>query len=162
MIIRILVVLIFVIMMSACSSVRPDRQMPVYGCWCGPNFPPSNTNPDPIDRWDEACKEHDLCYREYGRNDEECDLDFVVSLEFLSADIGYAPGQMQVAYGIFKSRLTPGQFSVGGNFTLSDIIDYNRAGKECLLEESNNEDQETHEEVNTDEVQFYDYDAFSK
>ena len=138
--------------------------MPVYGCWCGPHFPPSDTNPQPIDEWDQACKVHDLCYMDYGRNDEKCDLDFVVRLESISAEMGYAPGQMQVAYGIFRSRLTPRQFFVRGHFTLSDIIDYNRAGEECIVEESNNKDREGHEKVSNrdQEAQFYDYDGFNK
>ena len=149
--------MLFAGMLSACSLTRPDRPMPVYGCWCGPNFPPEDTNPEPIDEWDKACKEHDLCYRNYGKNDEECDLEFVLNLESISPDIGYAPGQMQAAYGIFKSRLTPCQFFVRANFTLSDIIDYDRAGKDCIFEESSEDISNADQEV-----QFYDYDVFGK
>lgn len=111
--------------------------MPVYGCWCGPNQPAIDENPKPIDEWDEACRVHDLCYREYGRNDLGCDGEFLDNLRYIIQYRCYtvgdcrAPGQMEAAYGIFASRFTPGRFNVTGYFGLGDLVELFNAGKNC-------------------------------
>ncbi len=51
--------------------------MPNYGNWCGRDHPhdPENAQP-PIDRLDEICRNHDLCYIEKGHLSCECDSQF--------------------------------------------------------------------------------------
>ena len=50
--------------MVATSLDCPFPYFPIpYGCWCG--LGPYQPNPHrPIDEFDAACKEHDLCYDE--------------------------------------------------------------------------------------------------
>jgi hypothetical protein len=51
---------------------------PVYGNWCGPSFPQDpGINPTPLDAVDAACEAHDKCYRQYGKNDCQCNLDLI-------------------------------------------------------------------------------------
>ena len=120
-------VIIFMIILSGCSTNRP---MPVYGCWCGPNQPESREDPYPINAWDRACREHDRCYDRRGQNNRYCDAQFLSRIETLALRYGRAPGQLQVAYGIFKSRLT-GVPYIQGYFTIPDIAEIFVAGSEC-------------------------------
>jgi hypothetical protein len=39
-----------------------------YGCWCGITIP-FPAEGDPVDKFDQICKEHDYCYE---RGPEEC------------------------------------------------------------------------------------------
>ena len=135
--------LLLCVILSACSSMSREesttdrRPIPVYGCWCGPHQPALDENPQPIDEWDEACRNHDLCYREYGRNNPDCDREFLGELDYIIQYRCYtvgdcrAPGQMQAAYGIFYSRLTPGWFGTQGYFNLGDLVQLFDAGENC-------------------------------
>lgn len=55
--------------------------LPVYGNWCGPGYPPNGENPDPVDKLDAVCKEHDLCYETLGYLSCACDQLLLESLE---------------------------------------------------------------------------------
>ncbi|MET0028203.1 MAG: hypothetical protein ABW101_11250 [Candidatus Thiodiazotropha sp.] len=51
--------------------------MPTYGNWCGRDHPHDPENAQaPIDRLDEICRNHDLCYIEKGHMACECDSQF--------------------------------------------------------------------------------------
>ncbi|MDX2265351.1 MAG: hypothetical protein NW215_10310 [Hyphomicrobiales bacterium] len=47
------------------------------GNWCGPGHPHKTKNPDVIDPMDAACRIHDLCYRQMGGFNCQCDQMFV-------------------------------------------------------------------------------------
>ena len=85
----------------------------------------------PVDAWDAACKQHDLCYRLWGRNHPGCDAEFVRQLEAIAIHQGYVPGQMQAAHSYFASRLY-GVTYVQGWFTLHDISTFIASGDESL------------------------------
>lgn len=61
-----------------CMKVNAaDIEFPVYGNWCGPGHPAQGHNPKSIDLLDEACKVHDLKYRQCqkGKNKLTCEAD---------------------------------------------------------------------------------------
>ena len=70
---------------------------PVYGNWCGKDYPSDEKeNPPAVDRWDEACREHDNCYSRSTSKDK-CDRRFVAKLEKLSWE-ELAPQRMHNAH----------------------------------------------------------------
>lgn len=89
---------------SACTQVAYDVGLascaPVYGNWCGENYPLTGNDPPPVDVWDEACRAHDMCY-DSGRNKRSCDRQFQEELEDLSYDY-LAPQAMANAHSWFK------------------------------------------------------------
>jgi hypothetical protein len=52
------------------TSVLPCIFPIPYGCWCGLNGPFPGMA-DPIDNFDQLCKDHDLCF-DKGRNELKC------------------------------------------------------------------------------------------
>ncbi len=72
--------------------------MPIYGNWCGIDYPPEGTFPPPIDEFDAACMRHDLCT---GGSDffgnERCDRALVAELNLLRAKYGFLPRPLQWA-----------------------------------------------------------------
>lgn len=103
----------------SCSSIGYKAGLadcaPVYGNWCGENYPSHGYNPRPVDAWDNACRNHDKCY-DRDENKEYCDRKFVEELEYLSR-YQLAPTEMYNAHSWF---LPDGWF--GGNSNLSDEI----------------------------------------
>lgn len=73
---------------------------PVYGNWCGENYPLTGYEPDTVDSWDEACMVHDKCY-ESGKSKSACDRQFVQKLERLSRR-RLAPQEMANAHSWFR------------------------------------------------------------
>ncbi len=57
--------------------------IPVYGNWCGPNYPsnPALAGP-PVDALDAACMRHDICTAQRGRFDCGCDLALMNELRY--------------------------------------------------------------------------------
>ena len=92
-------------MASACTSVGHKIGMtkcaPVYGNWCGEDYPLKGFNPRPIDNWDRACRDHDKCY-ESGASKSECDSRLVSQLERLSHR-QLAPQRIHNAHSFFSS-----------------------------------------------------------
>ena len=125
---RILAVFVLAIAVSGCAI--GGGSAPVYGCWCGENQPKTGQDPTPIDRWDRACRRHDLCYDRRGRNSRSCDRRLVRDIESIYRREGYIPGQMQAAHSYFGSRLR-GQSYIQGFFTPRDIISFISSGKDC-------------------------------
>jgi hypothetical protein len=74
---------------------------PVYGNWCGENYPLTGFDPEPVDSWDRACRTHDLCY-DSGKNKKSCDSKFRRTIRELSHD-RLAPQAMANAYSWFTS-----------------------------------------------------------
>jgi hypothetical protein len=51
---------------------------PVHGKWCGPGHPKNpDSDPEPEDALDAACRRHDLCYSKRGNPNCKCDQDLV-------------------------------------------------------------------------------------
>jgi len=79
-----LILIFFLLLTSSCaifSNKKTAGDFPIYGNWCGPNHPKKGTNPEPIDATDQACKNHDKCYDEYGYLNAYCDQNLVFSLQ---------------------------------------------------------------------------------
>lgn len=57
------------------------QSVPVYGNWCGLNYPsiPAQAGP-PVNALDAACMRHDICTANRGRFDCGCDLAFMNEL----------------------------------------------------------------------------------
>ena len=81
------------------STIRVAKCGPVYGNWCGEGYPTSGNDPDPVDEWDELCRDHDHCYDD-GTDKEECDVHLVRNLESLSRE-RLAPLRMHNAHTLF-------------------------------------------------------------
>lgn len=100
-----------------CASIAYKTGMaecaPVYGNWCGENYPLPGYNPNPVDLWDQACRDHDKCY-DSGNSKAACDNQFLGDLERLS-DQRLAPQRMYNAYSWFRKS---GQ--IEGWFKFSD------------------------------------------
>jgi len=86
-ILLVLLVTITSLITSSCSSIiyktGIGKCAPVYGNWCGENYPSEGSNPRPVDAWDRACRSHDRCY-DSGKGKEVCDNKLVKKLERLS------------------------------------------------------------------------------
>ncbi|MES9856903.1 MAG: hypothetical protein ABW166_09910 [Sedimenticola sp.] len=89
---------------SGCSTVLHPiggaECAPVYGNWCGENYPLTGFEPRPVDAWDRACRKHDKCY-ESGKSKDYCDEYFVAELEELSYQ-HLAPQEMHNAHSWFR------------------------------------------------------------
>ena len=106
------------VMTSGCASSRivtsidghevEVKCQPIYGSWCGKDYPAyeaTGFKPDPVDQWDEACMEHDLCYDQNGKSGiEKCDREFSHRLERLNISGVPAPHQIINAYNVFKDK----------------------------------------------------------
>ena len=94
------------------EEVRVTCQ-PIYGNWCGKGYPAYDVTgykPDPVDVWDEACMQHDICYE--GENRRACDRAFARRLERLDRQGVPAPHQIVNAYNYFKDRKPSRWFNV--------------------------------------------------
>jgi hypothetical protein len=70
--------------------------IPIYGNWCGIDYPPRGTLPPPVDPYDAACMRHDICTGDSG-DDTACDLHFISELHALASQFGYLPRSLQWA-----------------------------------------------------------------
>ena len=134
--IRIITALIIISFLSGCAALGFDSA--VYGCWCGKGEPPEGENPYPIDIWDAACMRHDICYRNRGINNPQCDMDFINELRSIHARNPYlqVPAQMQVAHDFFYSRLAGRGYYINMGLNPNDIGSYIRAGRGCTDRDS--------------------------
>ena len=73
--------LVVLVALVAPLSGSAQISIPVYGNWCGPDYP---LNPAmasaPVDALDAACMRHDYCIAVQGRFDCGCDLSFMTEL----------------------------------------------------------------------------------
>ena len=72
---------------------------PVYGNWCGKDYPHAGEDPPAVDRWDAACRSHDRCIVA-GKSKDLCDRLFVAELEKLNRQ-QLAPRRMLNAHSWF-------------------------------------------------------------
>ncbi|HHB12814.1 MAG TPA: hypothetical protein ENK62_06410 [Chromatiales bacterium] len=72
--------------------------MPLYGNWCGVDYPPKGTFPPPVDEFDAACMRHDLCTAgDDFLGNTRCDRMFVSELNALRLKYGFLPKPLQWA-----------------------------------------------------------------
>ena len=95
---------LFLVFVSGCAPLGYKIGLadcaPVYGNWCGENYPLPGNNPPPVDGWDRACRDHDKCY-EGGRRKSACDERFVEDLNDLASRIPI-PQRMHNALSWFR------------------------------------------------------------
>ena len=75
-------------LLTACGTTSggeagDDSCSPVYGNWCGKNYPLTGYDPRAVDVWDRACRTHDRCYEDKGFGSKRCDREFVSRLRTL-------------------------------------------------------------------------------
>jgi len=75
--------LIAIVMLLWPLTAAAQMSVPVYGNWCGPDYPasPGLAGP-PVDALDAACMRHDYCTAARGRFDCGCDLAMMNELRF--------------------------------------------------------------------------------
>lgn len=130
---KLLVIFSFLHLFTACSNTQtlinsegePIKVscQPVYGKWCGKGYPAyevTGVQPYPVDQWDNACRNHDLCYDRHGEAGEEhCDRLFARELESIRASGVPVPRAIINAYNVFKEDL---RFR-SVNITIKDLWD---------------------------------------
>jgi hypothetical protein len=87
----------------ASTSAHAFKCMPIYGNWCGPDYPPAGTAPPPVDAFDAACMRHDLCTAGAG-SDTPCDIALVGELHTLALQYGYLPRPLQWAEYVIRVK----------------------------------------------------------
>ncbi|WPL15763.1 hypothetical protein Thiowin_00680 [Thiorhodovibrio winogradskyi] len=92
------------------ESALAFKCMPIYGNWCGIDWPQAGHVPPPIDPFDAACMRHDLCTAGFG-SDIACDRAFVGELHALALRHGGLPRPLQWAE--FVIRLKAGGYPSG-------------------------------------------------
>jgi hypothetical protein len=84
---------------QAAKSIGVKKCAPVYGNWCGENYPLAGYDPTPVDSWDQACRRHDKCY-DSDQDRRSCDREFRREIERLSRG-RIAPQAMANAHSWF-------------------------------------------------------------
>lgn len=102
---RLIVALPLLVAALLLGDARPAtaKCFPMYGNWCGANYPPPGTNPPPADPFDDACRRHDYCYAMVGPSDA-CDVALVRDLNMLAARFGYLPRPLQWAESMLRMK----------------------------------------------------------
>lgn len=80
--------------------------IPTYGNWCGPGHTMDDRNGNAIDILDWACKDHDICYRDNGYWNIDCDKRFIKQLKaILDSDVLSPDGRLyaSAAYTLFST-----------------------------------------------------------
>lgn len=80
------------------QGIETAAAMPIYGRWCGPGY--GEGNGTPIDLLDTGCKQHDLCYKKYGRHKCSCDVKLV---SYIDRNIGKMKGQEKRMASIIRN-----------------------------------------------------------
>jgi hypothetical protein len=99
---RILLACLTLLLASAATDVLAFKCVPIYGNWCGLNYP-RNGWPPPVDAFDAACMRHDLCTAAPGPN-RGCDDVFVAELRGIAAQLGYLPRPLQWAEYLIRIK----------------------------------------------------------
>lgn len=87
----------------AFTPAAEAKCFPVYGNWCGANYPPPGTNPPPADAFDNACRNHDLCYAATWGG-AGCDANLLRELNVLRFQYGFLPRPLQWAESMLRMR----------------------------------------------------------
>ena len=92
-----LALLLALLLMVPSGAQAFFKCMPLYGNWCGIDYPPPGTTPPPVDEFDAACMKHDLCTGGRGFGNKLCDRGLVTELNRLRWKYGYLPRPLQWA-----------------------------------------------------------------
>jgi hypothetical protein len=95
--------LLILLLAGAAPAAHAFKCLPVYGNWCGPDYPPAGAMPPPVDVFDAACMRHDFCTAGPG-SDTPCDLIFAGELGVLAAQFGYLPRPLQWAEYVIRVK----------------------------------------------------------
>lgn len=90
-------------LLSAAPAAHAFKCVPVYGNWCGLNYPPAGAFPPPVDPFDAACMRHDLCLVGPGP-EAACDLAFAGELAALAVQLGYLPRPLEWAEYVIRVK----------------------------------------------------------
>jgi len=78
------IILVMPLLLASCGLLSKNKankdSFPVYGNYCGINYPKKGENPVPIDKTDLSCKKHDQCYEAMGYFNKKCDKDLIKNL----------------------------------------------------------------------------------
>jgi hypothetical protein len=85
------------------GSAQAFKCMPIYGNWCGIDWPASAAVAPPIDAFDAACMRHDICTAGPGP-DTPCDIAFVNELHSLALVHGGLPRPLQWAEYVIRVK----------------------------------------------------------
>ena len=92
--------LVLLITISFLYGWHPQAQavdcFPVYGNWCGINYPEPGHYPAPVDVFDTVCMRHDLCLQ-YPNYRQVCDENFINELGELRKRYGSLPRPLEWA-----------------------------------------------------------------
>lgn len=75
-----------------------------YGNWCGANNTRSDRNYPTVDGVDEACRHHDLCIRDHGYHECNCDNDFIKRLRKAKASNEHGESYRVAAIVLFQKK----------------------------------------------------------
>lgn len=96
-------ILLVALLAGGSGEAHAFKCVPVYGNWCGPDYPPTGTFPPPVDLFDAACMRHDLCSAGPGP-EAACDLQLAAELRVLEAQIGFLPRPLQWAEYVIRVK----------------------------------------------------------
>lgn len=82
--------------LNSLAGLKTKRSMPICGNWCGSGYPAPNSNPPAIDKLDEVCRFHDLCYRKYGNYNCKCDEALVKFIRHGRPIVSLSAKEMQI------------------------------------------------------------------
>lgn len=85
------------------TNAQAVKCVPIYGNWCGIDWPAAGAVPPPVDAFDAACMRHDICTAGPGP-DTPCDIAFVRELHALAAVHGHLPRPLQWAEYVIRVK----------------------------------------------------------
>jgi len=147
----------------SCASRQAPRQesgmfdMPIYGNWCGLNYPADpSIAAEPIDDLDAACKQHDICYESRGMYDCSCDGEMSATVAKLAADPLSNSEQLRFskAFNLYMSNSIcngdTSQKTVPSRL-LNTIINTSKAGIDGLMGMFSDDEEEAEQNHNNSE-----------
>ncbi len=98
-----------VLMLLALALMLPGsafafKCIPLYGNWCGIDYPPAGRFPPPIDEFDAACMKHDFCTGGSFFGKKYCDKGFSRELRYLRWKYGYLPRPLRWAEYLLRIK----------------------------------------------------------
>jgi hypothetical protein len=103
-------ILLSLLLFGLSASAQAMKCMPLYGNWCGINYPRAGDFPPPVDAFDAACMRHDLC-RGGPAAGGACDVQFVQELRGLALTYGYLPRPLRWAEYLIRVKEGGNPFS---------------------------------------------------
>lgn len=89
---------------TSLRSTARSSGMADYGNWCGAGNTKADRNYPTIDGVDEVCRRHDLCLKDKGYHECNCDADFMKSMARASARSVHGESYRLAAVGVFVHK----------------------------------------------------------